>query len=87
MKHAVVKKKAGGSQSYWARLKRDLIKNKAAYVLFLPVLLYYLIFCYKPMYGLIIAFKDFTPYKGILGSAWAGNFGMEHFIRDRKSVV
>ncbi len=38
------------------------------------------------MYGLIIAFKDFTPYKGIVGSPWADNFGLEHFINFFNSV-
>ncbi|QAY68591.1 ABC transporter permease [Paenibacillus protaetiae] len=42
----------------------------------LPVILYYVIFMYLPMYGLQIAFKDFSPAKGIWGSAWVG-FG--HF--------
>lgn len=70
----------GIKKSYWTMLKKDLVKNRSAYILFLPVLAFYLIFCYKPMYGLIIAFKDFTPYKGILGSPWAGDFGFEHFM-------
>lgn len=38
------------------------------------------------MYGLIIAFKDFTPYKGILGSPWADCFGLQHFIDFFNSV-
>lgn len=67
-------------EPYWKRLKRDLRKNKAAYLLFLPVLVYYIVFHYKPMYGLIIAFKDFSPYKGIWGSPWAANHGLYHFI-------
>ncbi len=66
-------------KSYLSKLKKDLRRNKTAYLIFLPVLLYYLIFCYKPMYGLIIAFKDFTPYKGIMGSPWAKNHGLYHF--------
>lgn len=65
--------------SWWSKLKKDLVKNRSAYVLFLPVLAFYLIFCYKPMYGLIIAFKDFTPFKGIMGSPWAADFGLKHF--------
>ncbi|WP_143321753.1 ABC transporter permease subunit [Clostridium sp. HBUAS56010] len=72
--------------SYMSRLKKDLVKNRSAYVLFLPVLAFYLIFCYKPMYGLIIAFKDFTPYKGILDSPWAADFGFKHFISFFSSV-
>lgn len=65
---------------FFERLGKDLRRNKAAYLLFLPVLLYYLIFCYKPMYGLIIAFKNYSPAKGIFGSAWAASYGLEHFM-------
>lgn len=43
----------------------------------LPVVLYYVIFHYVPMYGATIAFKDFTPAKGILGSQW---IGFDYFI-------
>lgn len=68
------------------RLGRDLVKNRSAYLLFLPVLIFYLVFCYKPMYGLIIAFKDFTPFKGIMGSPWAAHFGLAHFMDFFKSV-
>nr|WP_246079321.1 ABC transporter permease subunit [Paenibacillus piri] len=42
----------------------------------LPVVLYYLIFHYLPMYGVIIAFKNYAPLRGILGSPWAG---LDHF--------
>lgn len=41
-----------------------------------PVLAYYLVFHYAPMYGALIAFKEYTPNKGILGSAWVG---FQHF--------
>ena len=68
------------------KLKKDLRRNRGAYLMFLPVLVYYLIFCYKPMYGVIIAFKDFIPTKGILASPWAANHGLVHFISFFKSV-
>ncbi|SDD56182.1 putative aldouronate transport system permease protein [Paenibacillus sp. UNCCL117] len=54
----------------------DIRKNKLLYVMLLPVLLYYVVFHYAPMYGAIIAFKDFSPRLGILGSDWVG---FEHF--------
>ncbi len=73
-------------EPYFQRLKKDLSKNKIAYLMFLPVIIYYLLFSYKPMYGLIIAFKDFVPYKGIMGSPWADNFGFEHFITFFNSI-
>lgn len=47
-------------------------KNKYLFLLFIPVLLYFGIFHYGPMYGVIIAFKEFYPAKGIWGSAWVG---------------
>lgn len=50
-------------------------------VLLLPALVWYLVFCYGPMYGVVIAFKNYSPRKGILESAWAGSHGFEHFIR------
>ena len=47
-------------------------KNKMVYLMLLPVVLYYILFHYKPMYGIIIAFQEFNPRKGVLGSPWVG---------------
>jgi len=58
--------------SRWQELKKDLIRNKSLYIMLIPVVAYYFIFHYIPMYGLQIAFKDFTPAKGIWGSPWVG---------------
>ena len=52
-------------------LRRSLRRNWALYLLVIPGLLYFILFLYWPMYGVIIAFKDFSPNKGILGSPWA----------------
>lgn len=46
--------------------------------MFVPVLVYYVLFHYLPMYGAIIAFKDFSPRLGFLGSPWVG---FDHFIK------
>ena len=62
--------------TFTSRLARDLRKNKAVYIMLIPAIVYYLIFCYGPMYGAIIAFKDYSPKLGILGSHWAG---VKHF--------
>lgn len=43
----------------------------------LPVVIYIAVFCYKPMYGVIIAFKNFRPAVGIMDSPWVG---LRHFI-------
>lgn len=58
--------------SYKSMLARDFEKNKIIYLMALPVLVYYIIFHYGPMYGVIIAFKNFSPGKGILASPWVG---------------
>lgn len=58
----------------------DLVKNPLLYVMIIPIVLYFIVFCYIPMYGAIIAFKDYSPGLGILGSPWADNAGFYHFI-------
>ncbi|SDD38464.1 putative aldouronate transport system permease protein [Paenibacillus sp. UNCCL117] len=61
-----------------SELSRRLWKNKWIYVMLLPGVLYFLIFKYIPMYGLIISFQDYKPFKGIMGSEWVG---LKHFER------
>lgn len=53
-------------------IAKDFRINWKLYLLISPVLLYYLIFCYKPMYGALIAFVDYTPGKGIFQCNWVG---------------
>ena len=60
-----------------AMLKKDFIKNKTLYLLALPMLIYYIVFHYAPMYGALIAFNDYSPRLGILGSPWVG---FKHFV-------
>lgn len=62
------------------RLLRNMKEHPYLYLMFLPVLAYYIIFHYWPMYGIIIAFKDFKPMKGIFGSEWVGLAQFQEFI-------
>lgn len=55
---------------------KDLRRYHDAYILVIPVILFYILFDYKTMYGVIIAFKDFRPAAGIIGSDWVG---LQHF--------
>jgi putative aldouronate transport system permease protein len=55
---------------------KDYKLHKWIYLMLVPVLAYYIIFCYMPMYGAIIAFEDFRGGKGIWGSPWVG---LKHF--------
>lgn len=66
------KRKEGLLEKY----KRDMKKNFDLYLLVLPVVIYYIIFIFGPMYGAVIAFQDFSPAKGITGSNWVG---FKHF--------
>ncbi|WP_238533533.1 ABC transporter permease [Paenibacillus terrae] len=55
-----------------------MVRNYILYLFLVPSIILTVIFKYVPMYGSIIAFKDFSPRKGILGSEWVG---FEHFQR------
>lgn len=60
----------------WRRIRQ----NWGLYLLLLPAVVLLLCFTYKPMYGVVIAFKDFSPVKGISGSPWAGFKYFEKFF-------
>ncbi len=51
---------------------KKLSRNWGLYLLLLPAVVILILFTYQPMFGITIAFKDFTPAKGIWGSPWAG---------------
>ena len=62
-------------------LKKYLRAHWQLYLMMLPPLIVLLIFAYGPMYGLILAFKDYKVSLGIGGSPWASDFGLGNFIR------
>ncbi|MFE5322066.1 ABC transporter permease [Paenibacillus sp. NPDC056579] len=64
----------------WRTIRTDVRRHWAIYLMALPVIAYYIIFHYGPMYGLQIAFKDFSPAKGIWGSPWIGFKHFESFF-------
>ncbi|MBQ4515589.1 MAG: sugar ABC transporter permease [Clostridia bacterium] len=64
------------------RIGKEWRENYELYIMFLPALVYYLIFSYKPMYGALMAFQNYAPAKGIWGSDWVG---FKHFIDFFKS--
>ncbi|MBU9726416.1 ABC transporter permease [Diplocloster modestus] len=72
----VNKKTIKPRKSFGQRVKVELSRHKYLYLMLIPVALYYIIFLYVPMYGSIIAFKDYRPDLGILGSPWVG---LKHF--------
>ena len=78
--HAMIE--SGRRQS----LGKRIWKNRWVYLFLLPGIAFVLLFCYGPMYGLVVAFKDYKISKGILGSPWANpwynNFAM--MFEDKK---
>ena len=63
---------------YKMMLTKDFMRNKYIYIMAVPMVIYYLLFHYLPMYGAVIAFKNFSIADGIIKSPW---IGFEHFIR------
>lgn len=59
-------------------VKTDWRRNKSLYLIVIPVILFYLLFMYKPMYGALIAFQNYVPAKGMSGSRWVG---FDQFIK------
>lgn len=59
-------------KSFGQKFKADMSQNWIIYCIFIPVAAYFLIFSYAPMVGLIMAFQDFKPLKGIGGSEFIG---------------
>lgn len=51
-------------------LWKDIVKHKYFYIMILPVVVFYIVFSYVPMYGITLAFKTFDYSKGIMGSPW-----------------
>ncbi len=59
------------------RLKKNFVRYRYIYLMLLPVVLYYAVFCYGPMSGIVIAFQNFKPALGVSGSKWVG---WKHFV-------
>lgn len=66
--------------SFLQKVKRDFEMNKSLYLMIIPIVVFYVLFCYKPMYGVILAFKEFSPARGIIGSKWVGLKYFHDFI-------
>jgi len=64
----------------WRTVVRDLRRNRHVYLMLAPIVLYYLVFHYGPMYGAVIAFQDFNPVKGVFGSKWVGLQNFQDFF-------
>ncbi len=58
-------------------IRKDLKKNKVVYLMAVPALVFFIVFAYMPMFGLLMAFQDYKPKLGVLHSPF---IGFQHFI-------
>jgi len=61
-------------------IKKDFKKNKLVYLMVSPVILFFIVFHYIPMAGIVMAFERYTPKQGILGSTWVGLQNFKDFL-------
>ncbi|SDO34538.1 putative aldouronate transport system permease protein [Paenibacillus sp. yr247] len=67
---------------YWSRLGARMLQYKYMYLLALPGIVYFILFKFVPMWGLLLAFKDYNPFDGFLGSTWVGTKNFEKLFTD-----
>lgn len=71
----------GTGKEYWRRLGADLLRDRWLYLLLLPGLIYFVVFKYLPMWGIVISFENYVPYSGIFNSEWVGLKWFEYFFK------
>lgn len=65
----------------WEIIKKDFSKHWPIYLLILPTIIFYIVWCYGPMYGIIISFNHYKAKGGITGSEWVGLQWFRDFFR------
>ena len=68
------------NKSFKERFIKDMKRNWTLYAIAIPMIVFYLLFAYKPMYGALIAFKEYKPARGFWGSPWVGFAQFERFF-------
>ena len=74
-------------QKYFKKLRLDIVRNKWLYIMLIPGVVYFLVFKYLPMWGVVIAFEDYSPFLGPLKSAWKGLYWFQRFFSTKKWVT
>ena len=72
--------KKTGERGPARRTLQQMKKSYMLYIFLLPAVIMVAIFCYAPMYGVLMAFQNYSPSKGILGSPWVGFEWFERFF-------
>jgi putative aldouronate transport system permease protein len=60
---------------------KNIRRDQFLILMILPVVIYFIVFAYLPMYGVVIAFKDYRPGRGIWGSSWVGLVHFKQFFK------
>ena len=74
-------------KSFGERLRKDVKGNWTLYLMVLIPLAYLILFCYIPMGGIQLAFKEYNVKKGIWGSPWVGFYNFQRFFRSYKFTM
>ena len=70
----------GSGKEYWRRLGMDIKGSIWLYLLLIPGFVYFVVFKYLPMWGVVISFENYVPYSGIFGSEWVGLKWFKYFF-------
>ena len=70
----------GTGKQYWKHLRSEVKRDRWLYLLLIPGVIYFLVFKYLPMFGIVIAFENYVPASGVLGSEWVGLKWFESFF-------
>ncbi len=73
----------GQGKEYRRRLLADVIRDRWLYLLLLPGFIYFILFKYVPMWGVVIAFENYVPYDGVFGSQWVGLKWFQYFFSNK----
>ncbi len=71
----------GTGKNYWGHLRSEVKRDRYLYLLLLPGFIYFIVFKYLPMFGIVIAFENYVPVSGVFGSQWVGFKWFESFFK------
>ena len=66
------------------KLGGKIMRSKYLILMIIPAIIFYIIFCYVPMYGILIAFQDYFPKRGVFGSEWVGFANFAKVFKESK---
>lgn len=69
-----------------SEIVKELVRNKSLYIMGVPALIYFVVFCYLPMAGIVIAFKDYNVVDGIFGSRFIGLKNFDFLFKSRDAL-